>query len=275
VDIKEYISSGIIESYVLGLTSAEEAEEFERICAAHSEVRVARDLFEQQLEQNAIAVGVQPPKNLRSLVLSEIEIDVQKFGTSPIIGAEPPMDDPRQIFIGPRIWKYAAVACIILFAASAILNFYFFSEYRKYSSQYSQLIDSQSVMARNQDAMKLKADNYAAAMKMMHDTNMAMIKMQGVHQHRDNSATVFWDKRTKNVYLMPDNLQEPPQGMQYQLWAIVDGKPIDAGLLNWATGNMTIPMKTIPTAEAFAITLEKAGGSDRPSDDAMYVMGNT
>jgi anti-sigma-K factor RskA len=275
VDIKEYISSGIIESYVLGLTSAEEAEEFERICAAHSEVRVARDLFEQQLEQNAIAVGVQPPRKLRSLVLSEIEIDVQKFGASPIVGAEPPMEEPRQIFIGPRIWKYAAAACVILLAASAILNFYFFSEYRRYSSQYSQLVDSQSVMARNQDAMKLKADNYAAAMKMMHDTNMAMIKMQGVHQHQDNSATVFWDKRTKNVYLMPDNLPEPPQGMQYQLWAIVDGKPIDAGLLNWATGNMTTPMKTIPTAEAFAITLEKAGGSDSPSDDAMYVMGNT
>ena len=54
MDPKEYISSGIIESYVLGLTSPEEAEEFERMCGSYSEVRMARDHFEYQLEQNAM-----------------------------------------------------------------------------------------------------------------------------------------------------------------------------------------------------------------------------
>jgi anti-sigma-K factor RskA len=34
-----------------------------------------------------------------------------------------------------------------------------------------------------------------------------------------------------------------------------------------------IPMKNIPKAEAFAITLEKAGGSPTPTLTAMYVMG--
>lgn len=276
MDNKEYISSGIVESYVLGLASFEEAEEFERMCAAHADVKAARELFEQQLEQNAIAVGVQPPKKLKSLVLSEIEIDAQKSGATPII-TEPNavIEKPRALIFNPTIWKYAAAAMVVLFIGSGILNIYFFTQYKKYSGQYSQLVDSQSVMLQNDSQMKSKAENYAAAMKMMHDTNMAMIRMMGVQHHQSNSAMVFWDKRTKDVYLMADNLPQPPQGMQYQLWAIVDGKPIDAGLVNMDAGNMTTPLKNIPSAQAFAITLEKAGGSETPNVEAMYVMGNT
>ena len=49
--MQEYILSGIVESYVLGIASPEESAEFERMCAAHQEVRAARNAFEIQLEQ--------------------------------------------------------------------------------------------------------------------------------------------------------------------------------------------------------------------------------
>ena len=101
MDIKEYISSGIIESYVLGLASWEEAEEFEKMCAAHSEVRNARELFEQQLEQNTISLGVLPPNKI---------------------------EKSKQIEISPSLWKYAAAASIILLLGSGILNIYFLSQ---------------------------------------------------------------------------------------------------------------------------------------------------
>jgi anti-sigma-K factor RskA len=275
VDIKEYISSGIIESYVLGLASWEEVEEFEKMCAAHSEVRNARELFEQQLEENTIALGVLPPRKLKSLVLSEIEIDAQKFGTPSMIASPKQLERPKHIEISPSIWKYAAAASIILLLGSGILNFYFLSQYKKYSTQYSQLLDSQAVVAANANQVRMNAENYAAAIKMMHDTNMATVKMVGVQRHRDNSATVFWDKKTKDVYFMADNLPKPPAGMQYQLWAIVDGKPIAAGLLNWESPSVGTPVTNIQSAQAFAITLEKAGGSESPTEDAMIVMGNT
>jgi anti-sigma-K factor RskA len=38
-------------------------------------------------------------------------------------------------------------------------------------------------------------------------------------------------------------------------------------------GITLIKLKTIPKAEAFAITLEKKGGSSTPDMNAMYVMG--
>ena len=274
MNIKEYISSGIIESCVLGLASNEEAEEFEKMCAAHSEVKSARELFEQQLEQNAIAVGVQPPRQLRSLILSEIEIDAQKQQSNKIGPVQEKKEFAPLISFTPKIWRYVAAASIILLIGSTIINFYFFSQYRKYSNQYSELLASQSAMANNVKAMQAKADNYAAAIEMAADTNMAVVKMKGVNDHPQSRATVYWDKRTKDVYLMANNLPAPPPGKQYQLWAMVEGRPVDAGLLNWEAGNMLTPIKNVPTAQAFAITLENAGGSLHPHLEELFVMGN-
>jgi anti-sigma-K factor RskA len=275
VNTKEYISSGIIESYVLGLVTQEEAEEFEKMCTAYSEIKIARDVFEQQLERNAIAVGIQPPRKIKSLVLSEIEIDAEKSHWQMRVATPQQVVAPTAIQLNPTFWKYLVAASVILLIGSSVLNFFFFSQYRKYNNQYSQLLDSQAVLTNTVKGMQMKEASYAAAMKMANDSNMAMIKMSGVAKHPGMLATVFWNKQTKNVYVMPENLPAPPAGKQYQLWAFVGGKPIDAGLLNWENGNMLSPMKTIASAEAFAITLEGQGGSSLPTNEEMYVLGHT
>ena len=47
MDIKNYIESGIIESYVLGIATAEEAAEVVTMANAHAEVRQAILDFEK------------------------------------------------------------------------------------------------------------------------------------------------------------------------------------------------------------------------------------
>jgi len=61
VNVQEYISSGIVESYVLGLASQEEQREFEQNCAQYPEILEARIAFETSLEQQAMNNAVIPP----------------------------------------------------------------------------------------------------------------------------------------------------------------------------------------------------------------------
>lgn len=59
---------------------------------------------------------------------------------------------------------------------------------------------------------------------------------------------------------------------QYQLWAIVDCKPVDAGMISTEKGVYHIQkMRSFGKAQAFAITLEKADGSPTPTMDQMIV----
>jgi len=48
------------------------------MCAAHSEVRAARDAFEQLLEKRLVSQAIAPPSNLKSKIIADIEIENDK-----------------------------------------------------------------------------------------------------------------------------------------------------------------------------------------------------
>jgi anti-sigma-K factor RskA len=61
---------------------------------------------------------------------------------------------------------------------------------------------------------------------------------------------------------------------QYQLWALVNGKPVDLGVFDAKADSAgMIKMKAINSAEAFAVTLEPKGGSINPTMEQMMLMG--
>ena len=86
---------------------------------------------------------------------------------------------------------------------------------------------------------------------------------------------LYWDGATGDVYVNLNTMPAAPPGKQYQLWAIVDGKPVDAGMYDNNSSIALHKMKTIPKAEMFAVTIENAGGSPTPTLDQMVVAGKT
>ena len=271
MNTQEYISSGIVESYVLGLVNDQERAEFERMCAAHSEVRAAREAFEISLERETLANAVAPPKHLRSKILGEIEIEKENNRDS-FINRKGVTDKQEEIEKMPVIkmsrWgRYIAAASIVLLVASTALNFYFFNQYKSVTAKYEDVVAQNAAYAQNEK-------DYQNTINKLSNPAMAIIKMAGDSVPSSPSpssmATVYWDTRTKDVFLLINNMPEVSAEMQYQLWAIVDGVPVDAGVFDVAKGIVT--MKNIPRAQAFAITLEKRGGSPTPQGK-MYVLG--
>jgi len=268
VNVQEYILSGVVESYVLGLSGAEERAEFERMCAAHSEVRAARDAFEQLLEKQLLSQSVAPPGNLKSKIFADIEIANDKMQGKKVVS----MRESPALRTG---WlRYLAAASVILLIGSTVLNFYFFSQYKIYISKYTDLLASQSQMASVNQSLQTKLQDYEAMLNMMKDTSMAIVSMPATPDAPvvGSRTTVYWNTSTKDVYLLVNNLPKPVPDKQYQLWAIVDGKPVDAGIFEIKDGISLMKMKNIPQAQAFAITLEPKGGSASPTMP-IYVFG--
>jgi anti-sigma-K factor RskA len=265
---QEYILSGIVESYVLGLASEEDSIEFERMCDAHSEVRAARNAFELQLEQSLLQQKLEPPRELKSRIFSEI--GMEKDEQSPRIYPVKPTLIPRKGFL-----RYVAAASLILLAGSVLLNLYLLNEYKRSIAQYKELVATQTQVAGANQILQTKLENYENALSLMKNPLMAIVKMPGVATSPapTSLATVYWNTESKEVYLLVNRLPAPVSDKQYQLWAIVDGHPVDAGIIDMNSGVSFVKLKTIPKADAFAITLEKKGGSITPTMEAMYVMG--
>ncbi len=268
MNVQEYILSGIVESYVLGLASREDSIEFERMCAAHSEVRAARNAFELELEGKLLEQKIEPPRELKPRIFSEI--GMEKEEQLPRTPLPKPTLVPRAGFA-----RYVAAASLILLAGSVLLNLYLLDQYKKSIAQYKELSAILTQVVGTNQVLQARLGAYENALNLMKNPLMAIVKMSGSPNSPAPSsmATVYWNTESKDVYLLVNQLPKPVTGKQYQLWAIVDGKPVDAGTFNLGEGVSFLKLKTIPRAEAFAITLEKTGGSETPTMNAMYVMG--
>jgi hypothetical protein len=248
VDIQEYILSGIIESYVLGLTSEEERSEFEKMCGQYPEVLQARIAFELLLEKEARQNAMEPPAYLKEKILGAIQ------STGKIVNMS---FAPER---SSRWLKYAVAACLILLGGSLYWNISLQKQNKK-------------IQANLDASQKMLAQMETDAKAIQHP-DVKMARMDGTSVSPQSYTTVYWDTTSHDVYLLINNLPAPASNEQYQLWALLDGKPIDMGVLEISEKPLQLyHMKNVQAAQAFAITLEKKGGSPTPSLDKMYVMG--
>lgn len=87
-------------------------------------------------------------------------------------------------------------------------------------------------------------------------------------------ATVYWHHASKEVFVSVENLPPPGSMYQYRLWAVADGKALDAGALETDENYSALQrLKDVKNAQLFMITLENKGGSLKPTLESLYLAG--
>jgi hypothetical protein len=253
VNLQEYISSGIVEAYVLGLATPEEQTEFEAMCHQYPEVLRARTEFEIVLEKQAIENAIQPDRGMKAAIFEQVT------QTGKVILMQKSL--PRKL----NWLKFAAAAFLVLLAGSIYWNFALQKENKKIQSQ----LDS----SRNE--LTLVRQDINSIIK----PGVKMASMKGLDVSPQSYATIYWDTISHDVYLMVNNLPKPASDQQYQIWALLDGKPIDLGLIGneyfIKQSTLLVKAKNVQNAQAFAISLEKKGGSSKETPEgSIYVLGN-
>jgi anti-sigma-K factor RskA len=261
VNIQEYISSGIVESYVLGLADAGERAEFEQLCRKYPELVKAREQFEEQLEKHALANVVKPPAAVRQKVLAAVQ-EIAAQSTQKIPAMETTTTPVRRM----NVWRWVAAAAVVLLAVNV---------YMAYTA--SQKNEDLAAMNRDLQTRLDSSDNVLqriiAERNDIVDKGTIVVNLEGTKNAPQAAASIFWDSAKANVYLVVQNMPKLPNDKQYQLWAIIDGVPKDLGVFDVKDENMIIKMTGVQKAQAFAITIEKQGGNPTPTLDSMQVMG--
>ncbi len=217
------------------------------------------------LESYAQAHAVKPSASVREKILSEIagERSENKLTFSRNDNSKVVEMPPYRI---PSFMKIAVAAMLVLLVGSIILNY---SYYQKYQSANNDLANAQQKISQQNEAnIAMNRD-----IDVMTDKNSKPVVLNGTPHAPEALAKIFWMKNTGEVYIDPSYLPSVPAGKQYQLWAIVDGKPVSGGMISTEKGTYHIQkMKSFGKADAFAITLEKAGGSPTPTMEEMVVI---
>ena len=255
MNINDYISSGIVESYVLGLTSPDENVEFEQLCARYPELVAARNEFEIALEKRMINEAGTPVTTLKSRIMDSIQ---QETSVTPsrIIETGIPQWPRRSLTI-----NWVAAAAVILLLISAYFAYDFYTRNKELEIQLAKSKEAESDI--NEKMKKLEEET--RIMNMMSDPNVAVVNLVGTEAPAKSTANVYWDSASSNVFLVIKNMPQLPSEKQYQLWALIDGQPKDLGLFDVGDNNKVIlKMKNTQKADAFAITIETRGNTGGP-----------
>ena len=261
MDIKAYISSGIIEQYALGIATPEEASILECVMKHNSEVEKAILEAQETLGDLALANSVAPSIELKDKIASKLNFDIpEEIGS--LDNSSIKMDSANYNINDSKskssnFWMIAASIILLVSLGWNVLNT---------TSKNTEI----ETLAQNNEALKVQIDAVEQQNNIL--LNSEKIKLLGVETHPELLATILYSA-DQQVFLQVGNLPPTPAGKEYQLWAIVDGTPVDLGMYNDKNLQKLQAMKAVQNPQAFAITLENKGGSPTPTMNQMYVLG--
>ena len=281
-NIKAYIESGVLELYVLGDLSADEMLQVEEMASQHQEVRDEIASIEEAIEQYAINNAIEPPKDLEEKLFDKLGLNVLEEEEL-VANQENFINEPKIIQLDGsdgkvRTLRYALVACVALLVLSVGALFITYNKLNDAHNQIASLnLDKQKFAGV---VSQLEYDNKGLnnIAQMAESKEWATIRMQGQAISPKSKMNVYWNKKDKSVlinYLAMD-LPKADAEHEYQLWALVNGKPVSLGLFGKSdstSNEAIIKMQTIQEAQAFAVTLEPMGGSVNPTMEKLTVMG--
>jgi len=259
----EFIESGLLESYVLGITNMNESALVEDMLAKYPDLKSEKESIEMALEQVAFENGIEPGAHvfdkLSNQLFSEEEVKneiIEEKQEAKII----PIHSQT-----PGFWKplsmAASIGLLLVGAWAVTLN-----------QQNSNLAEQSKIASVEQVFLNKKIEELTQRQQQA-STFAQAIAQAGTRQivlastqQKPTKAIVFWNPENHTVWLVDTDLPQLPEDKQYQLWGIVGGKPIDAGVFDAIGGKaVAIELKAVAKPQAFAVTVENRGGSASPT----------
>lgn len=269
-DLKAYIESGVLELYAMGDLDPGERLGVELMLEKYPELRTELNEIERALEKYAEQNAVQPNNALRDRILNTLDIKEEKVvdhTTSKVI----PISTASPFFK----YAFAASVALLLLSLYTIVNLK--SQLNESNSRITALESSNQKFSSRVNYVEKQLLNTQQTLEVYQNpAEFKMVALKGLPKLPAAKMMVAFNPLKEEVMIDMASLKMPQNdnAHQYQLWALVDGKPVDLGVFDMKADNAgMVKMKSVKNAQAFAVTLEPRGGSVSPTMDQMVVMG--
>jgi anti-sigma-K factor RskA len=205
------------------------------------------------------SLGPQPPARSKERLMRAIAAEPPRRRSSA------PVELPRRNLWWAWVPAFAAIA---LFFVALVM-------WRSKDRMKNELAELGN---RNHD-QSVQLDRLNRELRLLTAPDAVQVSLNPLKAPRQPGGTAIFSPSQRRMMFMASNLAPTPPGMAYELWIIpMKGAPIAAGVFKPdAHGNAMMMDHEMPPgveAKAFAITVEKEEGSDKPTSPIM-LMGET
>ena len=273
MNTREYIESGVIERFVMGETNERETRELIEQAAKYPEIQAEIQAVENVLIGLAEHYSHKPSERTKEALFSKLFPEVPEH--SPGTGRQVSFVAEHKIQGNGGAWKKYLVAASVALLASLALNIFFYNKWQLSENALVAISREKQEFAGIMASEKQRYKTLEQQMQMVNSMHIMRVKLSGSKMMPEAKAIVYYDSSSRDVYLHVAQLPATAQDKQYQLWAIINGNPVDAGVFDAnEESKAMVKMKRSEKPAAFAVTREKRGGSAVPTLDEMVLIGH-
>ena len=238
--IKIFLDSDLLEKYLLGSTNSQESLQVERYIAMYPEVRETYDELQDNLEAFAKIHAIKTPEGLKQRIISRVK--------SENVGRR-------------RFHSYAIAASFatLMFAGAS----YFFYDQNQSLQEENEIVNNKIQLL--EEDMNDRLEDVRNQFIVLNNPKTKKYNVSGNKKAKELKAVAYFNPVKKLSYINVSKLPNLPENQCFQMWAEVDGKMINLGVIKEATDKEKL--MALPYAEEAIsyITIEPKGGNATPT----------
>ena len=238
--IKIFLDSDLLEKYLLGTTTTQEALQCERYIAMHPKVRDTFDELQENLEEFAKLHALKAPEGLKQKILARIRAE----------------NNGRK-----RFFKYAIAASFAAFMFAGA-SYFFWEQNQDLQEQNNMVTNEIKVLKEN---MTESIEDVRNQFIVLQSPQTKKFNVKGNQKAQDLKAVAYINPVKKLSYINVSKLPNLPESQVFQMWAEVNGEMVNLGVIKETEGPQKL--MALPYAENAVgyITIEPQGGNVTPT----------
>ena len=238
--IKIFLDSDLLEQYLLGTTTEMETLQVERYIAMYPEVRDTYNELQENLEVFAKQYAIEAPQGLKDKIHSRIK--------SERVGRK-------------KFFNFAIAASITAIMFAGISTFFW--------NQNQGLQEENSVVSNKirllEETMKEQLEDVRNQFIVLNNPQTKKYNVKGNQKAKDLKAVAYINPVKKLSYINVSKLPQIPESQCFQMWAEVNGKMINLGIIEEAGDQQKLLALPYADNAMGYITIEQKGGNQAPS----------
>ncbi len=259
---EQFLSSGLLEQYVLGITSSEERRKVEYYLEQWPDLKDEVHKMRSAIEDYAMKQAIPPPPHLKDQILNELSSQKTAQGSQAELG--------RRRGVGAQVFTGLAVMAALV---ASLLAFIFYTGKQNTQHAYNRLQNEFQALKESCESDRRAQQEMEKVFAFLSHGATQPVTLQGTRSEYQNGIIAYWNEENKAAYLSLTNLPPAPEDKQYQVWADVEGEMINVGLIKPGQEESFQPIAYLPEAESLNITIEPNGGSEEPTIENLVLNG--
>lgn len=265
MNLEELKNSDLLDLYLLGQLPDDQSREVEMLLEQHPELLLESNDSKDALAMYGAEYSIAPRPELKSKVMGAIAALNNETKESTTEKTAESISDKTNTF------NWYSIAASVLLLISVGLTYTLVQKNARIDELSGKLAANETQLVEKNTQFSSMRETLDA----LYENNVQQVKLKSTDPSKNTFATFFYNKATHKVMIHQGNLEKRTDDMQYQVWALIDGKPYSAGVFDAEVNADSLKViSTDLTPQLFAVSIEKRGGSETPTPERIILISD-